>query len=333
MIDTFSVNGASVKLSSQKEIPVLLKTYRIDGFTLHTANAKFGQLLIQRIKSPYFEISHIVLRAKENCVVKLLHKNSWLGAHVILKSDCVTKVKGVGAMNFKEGQCNLFALPSLEWEMELVKGVEYVWFNVLYPPTVIAPFVELAPKAGILTACIKTKTNYAMYEQPLHASFAALDVVKQILACTYTSRLRMGYFRIKTTELFLTIIALPFAEFQQKGLLSPGELEKWYSIKKFISENYLEHHSIASIARKFNTNTTYLKTGFRQVFGYGLFTFLIRIRMERAIELLQSSRLSIGRVAEATGYSSAVSFVKAFKKHFGYTPGKMRSKHLEKISV
>jgi len=54
--------------------------------------------------------------------------------------------------------------------------------------------------------------------------------------------------------------------------------------------------------------------------------------MKKAIELLQSSSLSIGRIATATGYSNAVSFVKAFKKHFGYTPGKLRSTQLEKLS-
>jgi len=186
-------------------------------------------------------------------------KKPFSGAHIQLYNHCLKQIQGLGELDFKEGQCNLFALPKPEYEIHLTKGEVYVWLDVCYPPSVIDPFVELFPKAGILSACIKTKTAYGMYEQPLHASFAALDIVKQILTCRYTSRLRINYFRIKTTELLLTILALPLASFQQKGVLKPEELEKWYAIKEFISTNYSEHYNIASIAKKFNTNTTYFK--------------------------------------------------------------------------
>ncbi len=59
---------------------------------------------------------------------------------------------------------------------------------------------------------------------------------------------------------------------------------------------------------------------FKELLGQGFFDYLTRLRMRRARELLKGTALPVGRIAEQVGYTSDLSFVKAFKKLHGVTP-------------
>jgi AraC-like DNA-binding protein len=52
--------------------------------------------------------------------------------------------------------------------------------------------------------------------------------------------------------------------------------------------------------------------------------YLTRWRMTQANELFLNTEQSVAQVALQCGYQSEVAFAKAFKKHFGYGPGRVR---------
>jgi AraC-like DNA-binding protein len=52
--------------------------------------------------------------------------------------------------------------------------------------------------------------------------------------------------------------------------------------------------------------------------------YILRYRLERALEMLGSTRLNISEIAFATGFREAAHFSRAFKRHYGQTPGDMR---------
>jgi len=53
--------------------------------------------------------------------------------------------------------------------------------------------------------------------------------------------------------------------------------------------------------------------------------FLFRLRMEKAMRLLQSSAESLPEIAAAAGFQSASYFCRAFRKNYGMTPGTFRN--------
>lgn len=59
-------------------------------------------------------------------------------------------------------------------------------------------------------------------------------------------------------------------------------------------------------------------------FGTSYREVLLRLRMKRAAELLQESSLSLTQISEQLGYSYLPQFMRAFKKHYGITPGEFR---------
>lgn len=65
---------------------------------------------------------------------------------------------------------------------------------------------------------------------------------------------------------------------------------------------------------------------FRGVMGETLNDYIIRRRLERAINMLAfNADMSIADIALTNGFSSSANFAKAVKLHYGYTPSEIRN--------
>ena len=70
---------------------------------------------------------------------------------------------------------------------------------------------------------------------------------------------------------------------------------------------------------------------FRQKFGFGFTEYSREIRLQKSLEMLARSRLSIGRIAAAVGYSDASRFTKYFRSRFGVTPRTYRKRFAQDL--
>lgn len=82
-----------------------------------------------------------------------------------------------------------------------------------------------------------------------------------------------------------------------------------------------------SLCRAAAMSRTKFNACFRKLVGATPKAYLTNTRLLRAKTMLQQSKESIPRIAEATGYASDSSFSNAVKKHFGMTPGELRKAH------
>lgn len=103
--------------------------------------------------------------------------------------------------------------------------------------------------------------------------------------------------------------------------------ENW--IKKdvlpYISENYADvNMSVANIAEQFGVHPVYLSRLFKEQVGEGMLEYITKFRIERAKEVLRTTKLMLDDVALKVGYNNARTFSRAFKKTEGITPGKYR---------
>ena len=65
---------------------------------------------------------------------------------------------------------------------------------------------------------------------------------------------------------------------------------------------------------------TKLKQRFKQVYGYHLYEFYNKQRLEKAKELIAQGATP-KEAGYSIGFSDVSNFTKAFKKEYGYTPG------------
>lgn len=95
-------------------------------------------------------------------------------------------------------------------------------------------------------------------------------------------------------------------------------------IRAYMEEHIDQKLTIPALSHRFCLAPTSLKTGFRRQYGQPVHTWLRCRRLERAAELLRSSKLGVLEVAQAVGYNSASQFGAAFQRQYGVTPGQYR---------
>ena len=95
-------------------------------------------------------------------------------------------------------------------------------------------------------------------------------------------------------------------------------------ITRFMQEHLAEEISLSALSEEFHMNPQYISQLFKNEIGVGFLAYLISIRMEKAKKLLLSTSLSIGEVAEQSGYGDYRVFTKVFKKSEGITPSQYR---------
>ncbi|MNI32929.1 HTH-type transcriptional regulator YesS [compost metagenome] len=97
-------------------------------------------------------------------------------------------------------------------------------------------------------------------------------------------------------------------------------------VRNSMEENYANPDlSLSSLSEQFQVNTSHLSRTFKEEFGEKFVDYLVKIRMEQAKGLLSSNQHSVQDVAVQVGYTHAISFIRAFKKYTGITPGEYRN--------
>ena len=83
-----------------------------------------------------------------------------------------------------------------------------------------------------------------------------------------------------------------------------------------------------SIATAFGYNTSYLGQIFSAKMGCSFNTYLDKVRIEKACELLENPTLKVYDIAEMVGYKSADYFYLKFRKHMELSPLEYRRSKL-----
>lgn len=79
--------------------------------------------------------------------------------------------------------------------------------------------------------------------------------------------------------------------------------------------------NLDELAESMQIDKFYLHKIFKEIFGRNIYESIKSIRLQKASNLLLTNRYStISQVANACGYSSQTSFIRAFKERFGMTP-------------
>lgn len=104
----------------------------------------------------------------------------------------------------------------------------------------------------------------------------------------------------------------------------PGEIKE---IILYLYTNYMNKITIQELTDKFHMNRTSLTERFREITGYPVMDYLIRLRLYLASKMLKETLLPISEIIERVGFSDITHFGRMFKKNFGYSPSEFRSIH------
>lgn len=98
------------------------------------------------------------------------------------------------------------------------------------------------------------------------------------------------------------------------------------NIKSYIQNNYGDpSFNVSSVADKFNFSPDYIGKLFSQFNGTTISAYIAAIRLNKAIELLRDTEISINDITSIVGYASPNYFAKVFKKSQNLTPSEYRT--------
>jgi AraC-like DNA-binding protein len=121
-------------------------------------------------------------------------------------------------------------------------------------------------------------------------------------------------------ELLAGLIALDLSErFPRRATQSLAQ-----KARACIDRRYHEPLTVAAVAEQLFISPDYLRQVFRREFGEGPLHYLLRKRIEAAIELLRFSTLPVQDVARQCGFDNPFYFSRLFRKMSGKTPSAVR---------
>lgn len=99
---------------------------------------------------------------------------------------------------------------------------------------------------------------------------------------------------------------------------------KSYAVKRiinYLNENYEHKISLEQIAHNMYLSPVYISKIFKEETGESPINYLIKIRLEKARDILtHSDSRSIKNIANSVGYDDVYHFSKLFKKYYGVAP-------------
>lgn len=95
-------------------------------------------------------------------------------------------------------------------------------------------------------------------------------------------------------------------------------------VKNYIRSSYMHPIRVEQIAEELNLDRRYLSRLFKEEMGRSLQDFLVEVRMEESVRLLQQG-CSVKEAACLVGYEDVSNFSKMFKRHFGKSPNTYKS--------
>lgn len=96
---------------------------------------------------------------------------------------------------------------------------------------------------------------------------------------------------------------------------------------EFLCENYMDSIDLTVAGEAIGLSPKYLSRLFVQETGRKVMRFLMELRMERAKELLLTTRQKVNEIAPRVGYSYATHFRRAFRRIYGCSPIECRRRH------
>lgn len=104
--------------------------------------------------------------------------------------------------------------------------------------------------------------------------------------------------------------------------------DEFSAIFSFIQTNY-PNATIETVASTFNYSTRQISRIVKNYIGINFAQLILKLKMEKAAEMLQQKSIPINNISEAVGYADVSSFYRAFIKYYQQTPLEFKESLIE----
>ncbi|MBL8269004.1 helix-turn-helix domain-containing protein [Steroidobacter sp.] len=255
-----------------------------------------------------------------------------LGDHLVISAviegNSHITAPGGGSGELSNGYCTIYGMQTgEEFETVYESGRPLKWVSIFIDRHAFfsATRLQTLDLPPALRSFIQDGMRLAHRNIPL--SNAASLTVQQMLERPFKGGLQRAYLHGKALELICHVMftmAHDSLEELSDVAFSTADYAKLEKAMAYIKRSLDEPFSIAELATAVGMTRQRLQLGFRVVYGDTVGRIRDKVRMERALNLVRSSNLSMIDIGLEAGYEHPASFTRAFKAAFGVSPARMR---------
>lgn len=226
------------------------------------------------------------------------------------------------------------------YALDLVEEKSLLLYN---PQKELPVHLEIGPNSWMISVLISIKKLHTLFSNEAeHIPFLSAEnkekkyytedditpsmaiVLNQLFHYNLNSSIKNLYYKGKGYEL----LSLYFNRSEDPNidhcpfLIDEENVAKIKKAKEIVITNMAEPPGLQELADTIGLTLKKLKTGFKQVYGDSVYSFLFDYKLEYARKLLDSGTYNVNEVGVLIGYSTSSHFISAFKKKFGTTPKK-----------
>ncbi|MDD2533291.1 MAG: AraC family transcriptional regulator [Eubacteriales bacterium] len=245
--------------------------------------------------------THPMHKHEDMCELVLIVEGK---GHYIINNNKYTAEKG-DLLIYNKGVLHDESSDSNETLNQFILGCSNVFIEGLDDmcviPSFIQPIVNIRDHFEIFKAYFQTIMQECA-EKPLNYELISQNTLSNII-----------------------ILINRIVQTSEKDHIVITQSELALKIKAFIDENYMKDIKLEDLSNQFHFSTYYLCHIFKKELFFSPIDYLIHRRIGEAQQLLLSTKLLIGEIAEKVGYTNVNYFGLIFKRVTSVSPGEFRN--------
>lgn len=159
------------------------------------------------------------------------------------------------------------------------------------------------------------------FKSRLHLSIGKLEYIKKLMN-SIDKELNSGKpdALFVAVSYFMQIIAFIARSYTKTEIPEQMNILYLSEVISYIEKNYQHNITISKLAQRASMSQITLYRMFKKAFNMSPVNYVISVRIARAQEMLNNSKLNISEIARETGFSDSNYFSRSFKKLTGVSP-------------
>jgi AraC-like DNA-binding protein len=312
-------------ISLTNEIPDGFTSYHIPGSEIVSAVATFGAFLVQIIEMDGFSWLYSIYNIAKDSCFEISLPAAMPVCKIALEGTIDCEIKTIGHLQLKKGQFNFIHSRPLIKKLKFARPNRYVLVDLFYPTDYMLYALKYYPGLQEFSNKIELTQPAVLSSTVLSADAEMMEMLHRLVHMPYSINIQRFHIDLLKELLFKTL-KLGAQTVTSNLKFSMQQVEAIEAAKEFIDTHLPSHFSIVQIARRVGLNEQILKTGFKEIYGTGLYTYLQQQVLTIAKKQLEETNKSAKEIAFEAGYKNANNFSAAFKKKFGKTPLEWRKR-------
>lgn len=213
-----------------------------------------------------------------------------------------------------------------DWSYLGTQGGRYYSIAILFNKEWLAKYLDIHTAEEVLSTYISLKAENFNIE-PLDSRYRKW--MRTIMEVDEHNPLRLTVIQNRIMlmiERFFTHLYEKMRNPTFRIPLSPEDINRVMQIESILTKDIFQQApSIQQLAKMVSISESKLKKDFKTMYGYPIYEYYQKARMQAAQDKLLTRKYSVKEVAMELGYANLSNFTIAFKKEFGVLPSQLLS--------